>query len=66
MIPTDSHPTLHWRRSSWCESSQCVEVALVGSDVLLRDSKNSDQVLRVARTDWTAFVEGVRAGEFDI
>jgi len=44
-----------------------VEVALAGESVLLRDSK--DQLgpsLRFTPEEWSAFLVGVRSGEFDL
>jgi hypothetical protein len=42
-----------------------VEVALVGDQYLVRDSKNPDQAaLSFTADEWTAFVAGVEAGEF--
>lgn len=39
---------------------------LADSDVLLRDSKDPDgTVLRFTRSEWDAFVEGVRTGAFE-
>jgi hypothetical protein len=56
----------HWRRSSRCASSSCVEVAAVNDEVLLRDSKNPEvPPLSFTREEWTAFVGGVKLGEFD-
>jgi hypothetical protein len=55
-----------WRRSTRCGESGCVEVAFMGRDFLVRDSKIEDSpVLSFDRGSWTAFVAGVRAGEFD-
>jgi hypothetical protein len=55
-----------WRRSTRCGESACVEVAFIGRDFLVRDSKIDDSpVLSFDRGSWTAFVAGVRAGEFD-
>lgn len=56
-----------WRRSEFCGSQACVEVAKPAADVLLvRDAKNPQgPVLSFDRAEWDAFVEGVRAGNFD-
>ncbi|MCM4079399.1 MULTISPECIES: DUF397 domain-containing protein [Paractinoplanes] len=54
-----------WRKSSFCASGNCVEVAKVDGQYLLRDSKNPDVPAHAFTGDeWTAFVAGVRAGEF--
>jgi hypothetical protein len=59
-----------WTRSSICsaDSPQCVEVAAVPPDlVLVRDSKNpaKENVQMYSRAEWTAFLAGVAAGDFD-
>ncbi len=54
-----------WRKSTFCDTSACVEVGPVGDQIALRDSKDPDgPVLRFTRQEWTAFVAGVGAGEF--
>lgn len=56
-----------WRKSSYSESAgACVEAADDGDDRLVRDSKDpSGPVLRFTAAEWTAWLAGVRAGEFD-
>jgi hypothetical protein len=57
---------LGWRRASRCSSSGCVEVAMNGDDIAVRDSKRPDSpVLTYSREEWRVFVAGVKAGEFD-
>ena len=54
-----------WMKSSRCDSSQCVEVAAVAGDVMIRDSRNpSGPILRVSRADWDAFAAGITHGDF--
>lgn len=64
-----------WTRSSRCnaDSPRCVLVApFVEADgttrVHVRDSKEGDDGTRLSYTsdEWRAFVEGVKAGEFDL
>jgi hypothetical protein len=41
-------------------------VASVGTEIAVRDSKDPDgPVLRFSRAEWTAFVAGARAGDFE-
>jgi hypothetical protein len=62
---TESHPGPVWRKSSRCGTSTCVEVANTDDGVLLRDSKNPDQVpLRISMQDWTGFLDAVAAGDY--
>ncbi len=58
---------LPWQKSSFCNVSGCVEAALIsGTQVAVRDSKNPDQGFHLFdAAEWTAFLKGVRAGEFD-
>ena len=55
-----------WRRSSRCDSNACVEVAHASGEVLLRDSKDPDGPrLSFAAAQWSAFLDGVKDGQFD-
>jgi predicted secreted Zn-dependent protease len=57
--------SLTWRRSSECTDSSCVEVAMDGELVFLRNSTRSEGVaLRFTREEWEVFVAGIRRGEF--
>jgi len=58
-----------WRRSTFCASSECVEIAIGVRGVSVRDSKQagtSDVSLQYTVDEWRAFVLGVKAGEFDL
>jgi hypothetical protein len=56
-----------WRRSTKCSANGCVEVAVEGDIVAVRDSKQSDGAVLLYDTDeWQAFIAGVKAGEFDL
>lgn len=54
-------------RSSYCgNGAACVEVA-VSDGVLVRDSKDPDgPVLSFDAGEWSAFLAGCKAGEFDL
>ncbi|GAA4586602.1 hypothetical protein BJY16_007962 [Actinoplanes octamycinicus] len=55
--------TIKWERSTFCAAGSCVEVAAIGSDIAVRDSKNLDQPhLTFSRTDWNTFLDRVAAG----
>lgn len=56
-----------WRKSSYSSNGgNCVEIALnLPGVVAVRDSKSpGDGALVVTVAEWSAFLEGVRAGEF--
>jgi hypothetical protein len=57
-----------WRKSkrSFVEGQECVEVAeLADGAVALRDSRNPTRLdLRFTASEWAAFLDGVRHGEF--
>ena len=62
MIDVDSPK---WVKSSRCASATCVEVAKVGDEYLVRDSKQPQMApLSFTESEWVAFVQGVEAGEF--
>lgn len=49
------------------ESNFCVEVARREPVIYVRDSKDpAGPVLTFGRSDWVAFLAGVRAGDFDL
>ncbi len=57
-----------WRKSTYSNpSGNCVEMARVeGVGVALRNSRHPDgSVLTYTRAEITAFVHGIKAGEFD-
>jgi len=52
-----------WRKSSFSESGQCVEVASIAELVALRDSHApAGPVLSFTAGEWTAFLGDVRGG----
>lgn len=56
---------LPWRRSSFCHSGECIEVAVRDGMVLMRDSKAPRAgTLRFSADEFDAFVRGAAAGEF--
>ncbi|GIH17026.1 DUF397 domain-containing protein [Rugosimonospora africana] len=58
----DQEPGLDWRKSRRCESGNCVEVAIDGDHVLMRDSTDpAGPRLRFDRSEWNEFLRGLRA-----
>lgn len=57
---------LKWIKSSRSyASSQCVELAVAGDMIALRDSKNPAVHLYYTRGEIDAFLDGAKQGEFD-
>ena len=57
--------SVNWHKSTRCGSNTCVEVAKVDGEYLVRDSKKPEvEPLSFTPAEWTAFVQGVAAGEF--
>ena len=56
-----------FKTSSFCNFGNCVEVGRSADGaVLVRDTKDrAQQTLAFTADEWTAFVAGVKAGEFD-
>ena len=59
---------VEWRKSTLSTTNGCVEVAVVGDRIAVRDSKQrgGGPVLEFTATEWAAFLAGVRGGEFDL
>jgi hypothetical protein len=56
-----------WRRTARCNNGDCVEVAFTHDEVGIRSSTDQQgPMLMFSRAEWTAFLHGVRGGEFDL
>jgi Domain of unknown function (DUF397) len=57
-----------WRKSTFSTTNGCVEVAVEGDRIRVRDSKQQGRgpVLEFTAAEWEAFLGGVRGGEFDL
>jgi hypothetical protein len=63
-VSTNQEP--QWQKSTYCGTNTCVEVSRTADGVLVRDSRHPQTAPLAFTTDeWTAFVSGVKAGEFD-
>jgi hypothetical protein len=64
----EDQASIQWRKSTLSTTNGCVEVAVVGDRVAVRDSKQRGRgpVLEFTATEWAAFLAGVRGGEFDL
>ncbi|MEV4746328.1 DUF397 domain-containing protein [Streptosporangium sp. NPDC049248] len=56
-----------WRKSTLSgDGPSCVEMAFVGNDVAVRDTKNRDGgTLIFPRNQWTTFINGIKNGHYD-
>jgi uncharacterized protein DUF397 len=54
----------HWRRSSLCDTSACVEVAVLEGLVRIRNSNDPAVTLSFTATEWSLFTSAMMAGEF--
>lgn len=59
-----------WRKAtaSGANNGQCVEVMMTGNAVKVRDTKDggSGPVHVYSHAEWSAFLDGVKKGEFDL
>jgi hypothetical protein len=53
-----------WRRSSFCQASECAEIAVRDGEILVRSSREPEREVRLTTDEWQAFVKGIQAGEF--
>jgi hypothetical protein len=60
------HEIPQWRSSRRCEAGACVEVAVTGDAVLVRDGKDPEaQHLSFGYEAWRRFLAGLRDGTFE-
>jgi len=56
--------TLIWRKSSFSDSGNCVEVAAQDESVHIRDSKDTERgILSVSSSAWREFIQTLQRGE---
>ncbi|MFJ8668461.1 DUF397 domain-containing protein [Streptomyces sp. NPDC003027] len=57
---------IQWRKASFStDTGNCLELASLNGDILVRESDQPDVVVTTSREKLRAFLEGVKAGEFD-
>lgn len=56
-----------FRKSSYSSKfGKCVEVKLANGSILVRHSLLTQNQIQFTSSEWEAFLEGVKAGEFDL
>jgi hypothetical protein len=58
--------SLAWAKSRFCDASSCVEVAILESEVAVRNSTSPDVIVRFSKPEWTAFIAAAQAGDFQV
>jgi hypothetical protein len=57
---------INWQKSSFSdEGAQCVEIARYSGAILMRESDDPNMVTTTSQSKFSAFIAGVKAGEFD-
>ncbi|MFI1188916.1 DUF397 domain-containing protein [Streptomyces californicus] len=57
---------LEWQKSSFSATQeQCVEITENAGQILMRESDDPSAVTTTSREKFAAFIQGVKAGEFD-
>ena len=56
-----------WKRSTKCDGGHCLEVEteVKHEFVYLRNNLDPRREITATRAEWRAFIEGVKAGDFD-
>ncbi|MET8773295.1 MULTISPECIES: DUF397 domain-containing protein [unclassified Streptomyces] len=57
-----------WQKSSFstdAEDTNCIELAMQGDEILLRESEEPESIVTTTPVKLAAFLAGVKAGEFD-
>lgn len=55
-----------WRKSSFSDTTNCVEVKPYDDGIGVRNSRDPlGEELMFTRGEWSAFIAGAKAGEFD-
>jgi hypothetical protein len=63
---SDHSTTLRWRRSTYCSSGGCIEVACEPCEVHVRDTTDPEgPSLVVSIEAWRGFIESVKRGDLD-
>lgn len=58
-------PFVGWAKAKRCEALACVEVAEEYGNIGVRNSKVPGEIVWFDAEEWSMFVSGVKAGDFD-
>lgn len=65
-LPGDSsRGDAHWRTSSFCSSSACLQIRRDGDRIAIRNTTRPEVVIVATPEEFRAWLDGARAGEFD-
>ncbi|MGY1456096.1 DUF397 domain-containing protein [Streptomyces sp. SS8] len=55
-------PELTWQRSSYCGNggNNCVEIAIDGDDIAIRDSNTPEQVITTSSATFRSFISRIK------
>ena len=57
---------IEWRKSTYSGINGCIEIGFINRHVAIRDSKDPEgRFLLFTIAEWSAFLDGVRDGQFD-
>jgi hypothetical protein len=60
-------PSLDWRKASFCQNSECVEVsALDSATIIMRNSTRPDRYVYFTREEFGSFLSDAKSGKFDL
>ncbi|WP_328467934.1 DUF397 domain-containing protein [Actinoplanes sp. NBC_00393] len=63
----DERHSSGWKKSSYSETGNCVEVLQLSDQVLVRDSKDpAGGIVAFSPTEWLTFLDDVKGGKFDL
>jgi hypothetical protein len=55
-----------YKKSSFCDAGACVEVGQINDVVLVRSTTAPEKVVTFTADEWTRFIQGAQAGEFNL
>jgi Domain of unknown function (DUF397) len=62
-------PALEWHKSSFCQTSECVEISEYNGTVLMRNSAqpaSESGYIYFTEEEFSAFLKAAKAGQFDL